>query len=146
MIDMGVEPFLLTSSLNCVIGQRLARKICDQCKEEFKISEEELTKIKAEIAKMPAAEKSAVGKKELKFFKGKGCKNCEDSGYKGRLGLFEALDINSEVKSLILERVQSSKICDQGVKDGMVTMIQDGILKALDGLTSMEEIWRVTKD
>ncbi|MFA7244516.1 MAG: ATPase, T2SS/T4P/T4SS family [Patescibacteria group bacterium] len=146
MIDMGVEPFLLTSSLNCVIGQRLARKICENCKEEIKISAEEIAKIKEEISKMPAAEKTAVEKKEMKFFKGKGCKNCDNTGYKGRIGLFEALNINAEVKGLILERVQSSKICDQAVKDGMVTMIQDGILKAFDGLTSMEEVWRVTKD
>lgn len=146
MIDMGVEPFLLTSSLNCVIGQRLARKICDQCKEEFKVSTEELTKIKSEIAKMPTAERDGVAKKDLKFYKGKGCKNCEDSGYKGRIGLFEALDLNANIKTLILDRAQSSKISEEGIKNGMVSMIQDGILKALDGLTSMEEIWRVTKD
>lgn len=146
MVDMGVEPFLLTSSLNCVVGQRLARKICDQCKEEVKITSEEITKIKEEIGALPPKEKETYEKKELKFTKGKGCKNCGNSGYKGRVGLFEVLDINNEVKSLILERVQASKISEQGIKDGMVTMIQDGILKAIDGLTSMEEVWRVTKD
>ena len=146
MVDMGVEPFLLTSSINCVLGQRLARKVCDQCKEEIKLSEEEIKKIKEEIDQLPPKEKEQYSKPELKFIKGKGCKNCEDTGYKGRVGLFEVLDVGNEIRALILDHAEANKISEQGVKSGMVTMVQDGIMKALDGLTSMEEIWRVTKD
>ena len=146
LIDMGVEPFLLTSSLNCVIGQRLARKICDDCKEEVKITREEAKEVVAEIAKMPKAEQEEANKKKLKFFKGKGCKNCADTGYHSRVGLYEILDITETIKELILKKESSYKIEEEAVRAGMVTMVQDGILKALDGITTLEEVWRITKE
>jgi type II secretory ATPase GspE/PulE/Tfp pilus assembly ATPase PilB-like protein len=146
LIDMGVEPFLLTSALNVVVGQRLARKICEDCKEEIQIAEAEKKKIEAEIEKMPEREKTEIKGKELKFFHGKGCKNCNDSGYKGRIGLYEVLSISENIKDMILNKKPSSEIQEEAVKAGMVTMLQDGILKVSDGVTTVEEIWRVTKD
>lgn len=146
LIDMDVEPFLLTSSVNAVVGQRLARKICDECKEEVKITSEEMKKIEIEIEKMPEKEKTEIKKKSIKIYKGKGCKNCDNSGYRGRIGLYEVLSITEEVKDLILKRVSSSQIQKKATEQGMVTMLQDGILKAIDGVTSMEEVWRITKD
>ena len=146
LIDMGVEPFLLTSALNVVVGQRLARKICPDCKEEIQISEAEKKKIKEEIEKMPEKEREEIKNKELKFFHGKGCKNCGDMGYKGRVGLYEVLKINEPIKEMILNKKPSSEIQAEAVKAGMVTMLQDGILKVADGITTVEEVWRVTKD
>ena len=146
LIDMGVEPFLLTSSINVVMGQRLARTICPDCKEEAKLPETEVELIKKEIEKMPAKEKEELSKKTLKFYKGKGCKTCDQSGYSGRIGIYEVLGISESVKELILKRVPASQIEQKGILEGMLTMMQDGIIKALDGKTSMEEIWRVTKE
>lgn len=146
LIDMNVEPFLLTSSLNSIVAQRLARKICDDCKEEIKIEDEELVKIKQEIAKMPEAEKQKASGSDLKFYHGKGCKNCGDTGYKSRIGLFEILGITETIKELILKKESSNIINETAIKEGMVTMLQDGILKCLDGLTTIEEVWRTTKE
>ncbi|MCL5410679.1 MAG: Flp pilus assembly complex ATPase component TadA [Patescibacteria group bacterium] len=146
LIDMGVEPFLLTSALNVVVGQRLARKICSDCKEEIQIAEAEKKKIEEEIEKMPEKEKAEIKEKGLKFFHGKGCKNCGDAGYKGRIGLYEVLSINESIKEMILNKKPSSEIQAEAVKSGMVTMLQDGILKVCDGITTVEEVWRVTKD
>ncbi len=146
MIDMGVEPFLLTSSINVVVGQRLVRTLCEECKEEIKIEGEELELIKKEIDHMPQAEKDSCQKRELKFFKGRGCKSCDNSGYKGRIGIYEVLAITPEMQQLILKRVSSAELNNLAISQGMVTMIQDGILKALDGITTMEEVWRATKN
>ena len=146
LIDMGVEPFLLTSSINAVIGQRLGRKICEDCKEEITLPEEELVKIKAEIEKMSETEKSQIKTKEYKFYHGKGCKVCNSSGYKGRVGLFEILVVSEKIKELILKKESSYKIEEQAISEGMITMLHDGLLKVLDGLTTIEEVWRTTKE
>lgn len=146
LIDMGVEPFLLTSSLNMVIGQRLARKVCEECKEELAVSDVELKRIKEEIGRMPKREQDEIAKKEIRFYHGKGCKNCNETGYKGRVGLYEILDINEEVKEAILAKKSSSFIEEKAIASGMVTMLQDGILKALEGTTTIEEVWRTTKE
>lgn len=146
MIDMGVEPFLLTSSINVVVGQRLVRKICSECREELKLSDEELAAIQVEIDKMPKAEHEQIMKQPLKFFKGKGCKSCDNSGYKGRIGIYEILGITPEMQQLILKRVSSDELNNLAISQGMVTMIQDGIIKASEGVTTMEEVWRSTKN
>jgi type II secretory ATPase GspE/PulE/Tfp pilus assembly ATPase PilB-like protein len=146
MIDMGVETFLITSSLNTVVGQRLARKLCKNCQEEAKIADKELEEVKTEIAKMPEVIQKKWQNKKLTFKKGKGCSECNNTGYKGRLGVFEVLEINEEIQELLLQRATASKLNEASIKNGMLTMKQDGIDKALDGITSLEEIWRVTKD
>ena len=146
LIDMGVEPFLLISSLNLVVGQRLARKICDQCKTELKLSAEQLKFVNNEIAQMPEDEKKKLKDQKIKFYHGKGCKNCDETGYKGRIGLYELLDISETIKNMIIERASSTKIEQQAIKEGMKTMLQDGILKAIDGITTLEEVFRVIKD
>jgi len=146
LIDMGVEPFLLTSSVNVVIGQRLARTICSDCKEETKLPETEVELIKKEIERMPAKEKEEISKKAFKFYKGKGCKTCDESGYHGRIGIYEVLGVSESIKDLTLKKVSASQIEQKAIEEGMLTMMQDGIKKALEGKTSMEEIWRVTKE
>ncbi|MFA5926798.1 MAG: ATPase, T2SS/T4P/T4SS family, partial [Patescibacteria group bacterium] len=146
LIDMGVEPFLLTSSVNVIIGQRLARKICDECKEKDAIPEAEIESVKKIIDTMPEKEKKEMSSKELVFYKGKGCKSCDNTGYRGRIGIFEVLSVTETVRDLVLRKVSSGEIQTKAIEDGMVTMIQDGIIKSLEGKTSLEEVWRVTKD
>ncbi|OGD61205.1 hypothetical protein A3A71_01245 [Candidatus Berkelbacteria bacterium RIFCSPLOWO2_01_FULL_50_28] len=145
LLDMGVEPFLITSSVNAIVAQRLCRKICDKCRQETKFDAEVLSTIEKEVETMPDPERSDT-KGKLKFYKGTGCEACGNSGYKGRLAIYEILGMSELVKQLTIKRSSSSDILAQAQKEGLITMKQDGILKAIAGLTTMEEIWRVTRD
>lgn len=145
LLDMGIEPFLITSSVNAIIAQRLCRKICDKCRQEAEIKPEDIELIKKEIETLPEPEKSEAGKKKA-FYVGAGCATCNKTGYKGRIGIFEILNVTEGVKALTLKRASNSDILAQSKQDGLITLRQDGILKALDGLTTIEEIWRVTKE
>lgn len=144
LIDMGIEPFLITSSTNAIIAQRLVRKLCPKCKQEVKLPEESLTEIRQEIEAMPPAQRPKNN--DLTFYQGKGCGICHQSGYKGRLGIYEVLPVTDSIRQLALKRVSAREITEKAIEEGMTTMKQDGILKALQGVTTLEEVWRVTKD
>ncbi len=146
LIDMGIEPFLIASSINTVVGQRLARKICQSCKEKLKAESTEEELIKKIISEMPEKIRKEAAKREMAFYKGKGCSECNNTGYKGRIGIFEVLSLTDNMKKLILDRVSGGDIQKQAVAEGMLTMLQDGIMKALDAQTTLEEVWRVTKE
>lgn len=145
LLDMEIEPFLLNSSLNLVIAQRLARKICDSCKEKVVIKSDDLKDIKADLDSLPGNVKKDL-KEPFTFFHGKGCKNCDETGYKGRIGLYEVLEVSPAIRDLVGKKAAGSEIRKSAVSEGMTTMIQDGIIKALDGLTTIEEVLRVTKE
>ncbi len=141
LVDMGVEPFLLTSALNCTVGQRVVRKICTYCKVEFNIPAELTNTVKAVLgAYLPTT--TPV----MKLYKGKGCKACGGTGYLGRIGIYEVLVITDAIAKLILESATSNKIEEAAISAGMVTMKQDGYLKALEGITTLEEVLRVAQD
>ena len=143
-LSMGVEPFLLAPALNAVIGQRLVRKICPNCITEDTLSVEYSKKVKEVLAKLPEGEKNSVNLQEIKFYKGKGCESCSGLGYKGRVGIYEIFRMNKEIEQIILSQdISEYKIEELAAKDGMVTMVQDGLLKALDKITSVEEVFRV---
>jgi len=142
-IDMKIEPFLINSSVNVVIGQRLCRKICDSCKEPFQIDPANLAEAEKEIKNLPQGEEKPA---KIQFFHGKGCANCSNTGYKGRVGIFEVFNLTNELKELVAQRVSGTQLGAKAIEKGMVTMKQDGILKAIDGITTLEEIWRVTKE
>jgi len=145
-LSMGVKPFLLAPALNAMIGQRLVRQICDKCKKEVKLSEENLTKVKEILEKLPNEKKSKIDFDNLKFYKGEGCEACQGIGYKGRIGIYEIMLMNEEIEKLILSgNVSEYDMRNISVKHGMVTMVQDGLLKALDGLTSINEVFRVSE-
>lgn len=147
LIDMNIEPFLICSSVNAIVGQRLVRKICSKCKkEEATVDQVTANLIKEEIESLPQEEKKDFGNKQLKFYKGKGCSACLNTGYQGRIGIFEVLSISEGIKELVNKGTSANAIQDKGIDEGMITMKQDGILKAIDGLTTIEEVWRVTKD
>ena len=140
---LGVSKQLLSSSMECSIGQRLVRKICEHCKQEVEPTPEEKERINQILKTMPNMEKFGLTN-NLKFYKGKGCNKCNNLGYKGRVGIYEIMEINPEIKKLI----QSSDVIDYeieqlAIKNGTVTMLQDGLIKASLGMTSLEEIFRV---
>lgn len=141
LIDMKVEPFLVASTINIIIAQRLVRQICEMCKTSMIILREELIKnISSEIV-----DKHFIKDKQYQVFYGKGCKICHFTGFVGRIGVFEALEVSKEIKNLIIEKADADDIVKQAVKEGMTTMLDDGLEKVKKGLTTLEEVLRVTK-
>ncbi len=144
LIDMKVEPFLVASTVNIIVAQRLVRKICDNCRISFNITEEELLKnLPGETIKkhyIPIGEK-----KEVRIYKGQGCKVCHDTGYSGRVGVFEVLEVTKPIKKLIVEKADSDIIGRRAQEEGMTTMLDDGLDKVAKGVTTIEEVLRVTK-
>lgn len=154
LVDMKAKPFLVASTLNLVIAQRLARRICNDCKEEYKLDEKTASMLEKEfdmkeIIKVLVKEKIIDDKKslrELTFYRGKGCEHCGIQGYKGRAGIYETLETTESIKELIVNNAPAEKIQKQAVAEGMITMLQDGFIKVLTGLTTIDEILRVTKE
>lgn len=171
LLDMGIEPFLIASTVRAVIGQRLVRRLCKSCKQEYVPTKEEvLVIIKTfgldfstqmqhinELEKQAASQKIGedIGEKlsstptnitRLYRPNPEGCEECNHAGYKGRMGIYEVLDNSVEVQKLIVANATSNTIQDQAIKEGMMTMQTDGFIKALRGQTSIEEILRVTRE
>lgn len=140
LLDLGVEPFLVASTIHIAIAQRLVRTICKQCVKSEIITGEALDELKQNIDF-----KKQLGKdpSELRFYRGNGCDQCNQTGYSGRLGVFEILEMSSAVRKLIMTHADSDSIRDQAIKDGMTTMFQDGLNKALLGITTIDEVMRV---
>ncbi len=144
LIDIGVKPYFLAPSINAVIGQRLVRRLCVHCRQEKTLSadEEELVhKILAVIS--PKTGINIPSKLPNVFQAGSGCEQCNFTGYKGRSGIFEIFTLDDKIRQLTVEQAPSFKILQQAIENGMITMLQDGVLKALNGETSLEEVYRV---
>ena len=137
LLDMKVEPFLIASTVNIAIGQRLVRKICTECKTEKKYSMSEL-----EILLSSGISPELVRQTE-KFYYGKGCKKCNGSGYYGRVGIYEILEVTEAIREAIITRKGASDIKKIAFHEGMTTMVEDGFKKAVDGITTIEEVIRV---
>jgi type IV pilus assembly protein PilB len=133
LIEMGVEPFLISAAVIGVIAQRLARRICPNCKEPYKYPEELLMRFGTDL--------SELNGKEL--YRGRGCETCRYTGYKGRIGIFEVFVMNTEIADLILRRAPISEIRDAAVASGMTTLLRDGWRKVLAGITTPQEVLRV---
>jgi len=136
LLDMGVEPFLVASTVNVAIGQRLVRTICPHCKVPRRITEAEFNSLKEHI---PAD----ILDDHHDFFIGKGCAVCHDTGYLGRIGIYELLEVNDFVREAIMRRADAGEVKKIAVKNGMTTLLEDGFHKAVAGLTTIEEILRV---
>ncbi|HLN18967.1 MAG TPA: GspE/PulE family protein [Patescibacteria group bacterium] len=149
LIDMGIEPFLLSSSLRLVMAQRLVRKICEKCKEEKEVPEPVKQKIMNELKNISPKELEKYGIKStenIKFFHGKGCDNCGGTGLKGRLAVFEAVPITEKIKDIIVEHRGSEEMLEKERTNlGSLSMKQDGMLKIVKGMTTIEEVERVTE-
>jgi len=140
LIDMGVEPFLLVSALNAIVAQRVLRRIHNDCKETYKPPDAVVTSMKKVLGPLWPAKEGPVT-----LYRGKGCNGCNHTGYYGRIGVFETLPVTGSIIQLILKRAPAEAIKKQAVSEGMVTMMQDGYLKVLEGITTIEEVLRVAK-
>lgn len=136
MVNMGIEPFLICSSVLAIVAQRLLRRICPMCKESYIVS--------PAVAEKVGLKRMLPNEKEIKLYRGKGCKNCFNTGYKSRVGITEILIFSPKIKELILSRAGEFSIKETACKEGMRTMRQDGLAKAVESLTSLEEVLRVT--
>ena len=134
MIDMGIEPFNVASAVNLIVAQRLVRRICKECKQEYQYSEEELHAL-------ALGPQDAAG---ITFYKGGGCDTCNGTGYKGRAGLYEVMALTPEQRRLILRGASTAELQEQAVKDGMLTLRMDGIEKIRKGVTTLEEVVKET--
>jgi type II secretory ATPase GspE/PulE/Tfp pilus assembly ATPase PilB-like protein len=132
--DMGIEPFLISSSVLMSCAQRLVRRVCTNCREEFVPEPEIFEKLGLKRTK------------ETVFFHGTGCDRCKGRGYLGRAAIIEALPVSEAIRRLIIKRASSAVIKNQAVSEGMKTLRMVGVEKALEGITSLEEIWRVTSE
>ncbi|MBI4992509.1 MAG: type II/IV secretion system protein [Candidatus Harrisonbacteria bacterium] len=148
LIDMKIDSFLLPSSLNLMMAQRLVGKLCQSCKKAEAPAGQVAEIIKKEIEKLPAdmREKAKTKYKEIKIYHSPGCKDCHDKGFVGRLAIFEALKMTPELQNIISTGATEARIVEEARRQGMVNLRQDGILKALDGLVSIEEILRETEE
>jgi type II secretory ATPase GspE/PulE/Tfp pilus assembly ATPase PilB-like protein len=136
LLDMGIEEYLVASTVNIAIGQRLVRKICQNCKEKVEMTHA----LKESLMKMPFG---SLVRDEHIFYKGKGCEKCNDSGFAGRICINEVLVADDEIREAILEKKSANEIRNIAISHGMTTMLQDGFLKVLAGETTVEEILRV---
>lgn len=146
LIDMKVEPFLLPSALNLMMSQRLVGRLCESCREEVVPAPEVASIISDELGKLPAALKATQYKPPYKVSRSRGCKVCHNKGVVGRVALFEAFSMTRELEEIIQGSLTEGKIRDEARRQGMVTMRQDGILKALQGMVSIEEVLRETRE
>ncbi|KKP80453.1 MAG: type II secretion system protein E, partial [Candidatus Levybacteria bacterium GW2011_GWB1_35_5] len=141
LLDLGAETFLLGSTMNAVLAQRIVRKICPHCKTSYSPPPQLIEEMKTVLGKY-----FPLNLHDVKLYKGKGCEECGGSGYIGRVGIFETLPITEKIGSLILQHADSGAIEKEAVAEGMITMKQDGYLKVLQGVTTIEEILRVAQE
>jgi type IV pilus assembly protein PilB len=173
LLDMGIEPYLLASTMRLVVAQRLPRRICKHCIEAYPAPPEVVDEILAEFSDvrdfdivsyinqviaakkqkgengasvMKEAKMGPDGKPEIYLYRGKGCDRCGGSGYSGRVGIFEVLDITEKLSRMIMEQATSDDLLKTGKENGMLTMIEDGYLKSLEGITTIEEVLRVSRE
>jgi type IV pilus assembly protein PilB len=147
LLDMGVEPFLLVSSLNCVVGQRVLRRACSNCRTEIDIPPDVLADMRTTLGAIynTIEDKWKKDGKTLKIVKIVGCEKCSNTGYFGRIAIFEVMPISEAIAKLIIEKGAASDIQKQAMAEGMLTMKQDGYVKVLEGVTTIEEVIRVAQ-
>lgn len=145
-LAMGVKPFLLAPSLNLIIGQRLVRRICEQCRVPFSVAPQLLDRAKEELACLPDSLKAEIDFGHLTFYQGHSCPRCHGLGFKGRIGIYEFFPMDEKIAAAIHGGdVSEGKIAAYARERGMITMAQDGLLKALRGITTIEEVFRVAE-
>ncbi|KKU63686.1 MAG: type II secretion system protein E [Candidatus Amesbacteria bacterium GW2011_GWA1_47_16] len=141
LLDMQSEPYLLASTITAIVGQRVVRRVCDTCRKEYRPNPE----VEADIRQVLGSLMPHV-KEPMKLLKGEGCQQCGNTGYQGRVGIFEVLPMTEKIGRLILERASSVQIEKVAVDEGMISMKQDGYMKAVEGVTSIDEVLRVAQE
>jgi type II secretory ATPase GspE/PulE/Tfp pilus assembly ATPase PilB-like protein len=155
LLDIGVEPYLIASTVNAVVGQRLTRSVCQNCKAEYHVDAEYEAMLRKEfnidallaiMKREKFVDSSASKLTDVTFWKGAGCDKCNHSGYKGRKGIYEVLEVTADIQDLLLKQAPTAQIQDKAVEQGMILMWQDGFIKASQGITTIEEVLRVSKE
>jgi type IV pilus assembly protein PilB len=158
MLDMGAEPFLIASTVNVIVAQRLVRRLCPECRKPYTLEKKELESLAklydledvfAYLQKEPGSKKfieKAKGFEEVTFYKPGGCDQCGGEGYRGRNGIYEVLAMDTEIRKLVTQSATTEELENAAKKAGMATMVQDGFLKIVSGVTSLEEVMRATKE
>jgi type IV pilus assembly protein PilB len=145
--EMGVEPFLVSSTINLIVAQRLVRKICPRCIMSVVMPLDELRELISEKSiKQFFYADGNENKTEINLFRGKGCDSCNHSGYHGRVGIFELLEMDESIRHLVMDNANSKAIQQKAIENGMVTMFEDGIKKVIKGMTTIDEVLRVTAE
>ncbi len=145
ILDMGTKPFLITSSIRGIIAQRLVRRICKECKESYTPDAVLIQEFKTELKGITEKDLDPKLLEDIKLYRGKGCEICNGLGYKGRLGVFEILEMEREVSQLVLENAPDTDMMVVAKKNGMITLKQDGFIRCLQGETTMEEVFRISQ-
>ncbi len=146
LLDMGIEPFLVASTVNVVIAQRLVRKICERCRASYIISEKEAKMVEAEPGLYKLFTDRGFKKlTHVRMYKGNGCNACGNTGYAGRVGIFEVMLLSDKLRDLVVKRASRDELMKAAEEEGMTTMLEDGVRKAFMGITTLEEVLRVTK-
>lgn len=140
LLDMGAEPFLIASSVNVVMAQRLVRQLCQKCKKATPAEEHAEKQMRDELGSLWPKEMASA---QVTIYEAQGCQACGNLGYTGRVGIYEVLEVSEKIGRLILEHESADKIESEAVNSGMIKMKQDGFLKVLEGLTTFEEVLRV---
>lgn len=156
LLDMDIPPFLVAFTANVIVAQRLVRRICENCRIEYKLNKDETTELlhlTDTRMLLQHFQKNGVALKgqeknleSMTFYRGEGCRKCGKTGYKGRVGIYEVLEVDDALAKKINARATVDEIKEHAIKNGMVTIIQDGIIKAKQGTTTIEEVLRVTRD
>lgn len=146
LLALGVKPFLLAPALNAVMAQRLVRRLCQTCRKELTLDAETLQRVKELLSAIPPVSGEKVDLENLTFYQAVGCEQCHGIGYKGQIGIYEVITMNPDVEKVILgSQVSEYEMREIGRKHGMVTMVQDGLLKAVEGITTVDEVFKVTE-
>ncbi len=146
LMDLGIDPFLIPPSLNLMIAQRLARRLCPDCKERVVASEREQQIIDEVLASLPKEDRERLSyQRPYYIYKSKGCDTCNKKGYLGRVGIFEILKMTFELEQIILSQPSQEKLLAEAKRQGMITLQQDGIIKVLEGMISLEEVLSITR-
>ena len=148
LVDMKVEPFLIASTLNIVVAQRLVRRICEHCKEEIELPADIKKEIDDEVKKIPQSVLSHYlnTNKKMTFYKGKGCVYCNNMGYSGRVAIAEILQVTQELQKIIVAGSKIEDVQKEAQRQGMISLLQDGVIKTLQGVTTVEEVLRVSRE
>lgn len=158
LLDMGVEPYIISSTVNLCAAQRLCRRICRSCIQAYQAQEYELVELRRILGLLSDYNETKIimyqqknifnnpnptGNEPLMLFKGLGCEKCQGTGYSGRIGIFEAFKVSPKIGALVMQHADSNTIERQAIEEGMIKMIQDGYIKAIEGITTIEEVQRV---
>jgi type IV pilus assembly protein PilB len=145
LLDIGVRSFLVSSSIQAIMAQRLVRVLCPKCKKLYEPTVEELNSVGLTEKALSATGGSASGGPGRRIYRAVGCKECNDTGYKGRIGIFELMEMNSTLREMIFRKEPAIKLREQALASGMVSLLHDGVRKIFQGITTIEEVILITK-